>query len=375
MPSMISRIGKLNEVKKTKSVDAFFISSASSVKYFSGFFFYFEYGYSPFHLLPAILMVLPDQDASLVLADNEMSQSDAVDPLITVLPYASYAYEQPAAPAEKMLNRIYEFIQKNRLGAARIGIERDTLPFSVTQTMSELFPSIVWMDISADIIHLKMVKDKDEIENIRQAAALSDIGQEAVLKYARTGMTELELFSLAHHDIEKSVGLRVPLMADLSSGIHTNSGGGMPTNNIIHEGDVILSDFQACLQGYWGDSCSTLVVGRPTADQQKTFMLVSEALEIGIQAMKPGVQAHEIDQLMRAHIGNYPHHSGHGVGTLYHEAPRITPYNKIVLETGMIIALEPAVYKEAWGIRLEHLMLVTDLGAQVLTTFRHRLQQ
>ncbi len=148
-------------------------------------------------------------------------------------------------------------------------------------------------------------------------------------------------------------------MSDLSSGVSTNSGGGMPTDKIIEHGDLILSDFQACLQGYWGDSCSTMVIGSPTAEQKKTFTLVQEALEIGIEAMKPGVQANEIDRLMREHIGNYPHHSGHGVGTAYHEGPRITPYNDIQLVPGMIIALEPAIYKEEYGIRLEHLMLVT----------------
>ncbi len=78
---------------------------------------------------------------------------------------------------------------------------------------------------------------------------------------------------------------------------------------------------------------------------------------------------------MRGHIGNYPHHSGHGVGTLYHEEPRVTPYNKTLLEPGMIIALEPAIYKEEYGVRLEHLMLVTESGAEVLTHFKHQFER
>ena len=83
----------------------------------------------------------------------------------------------------------------------------------------------------------------------------------------------------------------------------------------------------------------------------------------------------DIDKLMRAHIGNYPHHSGHSVGTAYHEEPRITPYNMIELEPGMLVALEPAIYKEDWGIRLEHLILVTPTGAEILTKYRHRLEK
>jgi Xaa-Pro aminopeptidase len=375
MANMILRIEKLDRIKKSKRLDAFLISSPSSVKYFSGYFFYFEYGNSPFHLLPAICMVVPGVEATLIVADNEMGQASFIDPLITILPYESYTYEKPADPAGESIKRMQEIIHKNKLGSARIGMEANTFPYSVFEKINEIFPSIEWVDISQDISDVRSVKDADEIENIRRAAALADIGQEVVWKYAKPGMTELELFSLAHRDMEASVGYRIPLMSDLSCGAGTNSGGGMPTNRKIREGDLVLSDFQPCLNGYWGDSCSTIVIGRPTGIQKETFNLVREALEIGIQATKPGVQACEIDHLMRAHIGNYPHHSGHSVGTAYHEEPRITPYNKTELVPGMLVALEPAIYREEWGIRLEHLMLVTSKGSEILTKFRHRLEK
>jgi Xaa-Pro dipeptidase len=375
MTKMISRIPKLSEIKKGKHVDAFLISSSSSVKYFSGYFFYFEYGTSPFHLLPAILMVVPGRDAGLILADNEMGQSSSLDSAITVLPYESYTYEKPPDPSGECLKKICAFIEKNKLYSSRIGIEPNTIPFLIAQKLDELFPSIQWVDISADVARFKSIKDSDEIEYIRLAAGLADIGQEAVLKYAREGMTELELFALVHRDMEASAGFRVPLMSDLSCGTGTNSGGGMPTNKIIRSGDLVLSDFQPCLQGYWGDSCNTMVLGTATAEQKKVFIRVKEVLEIGIQAMKPGVRASDIDYLMRKHIGDYPHHSGHSVGTAYHEGPRITPYNETELEPGMVIALEPAIYKEDYGIRLEHLMLVTSNGSELLTQFKHRFEQ
>ncbi len=318
--------------------------------------------------------MFPEQDASLILADNELGQSSNIDPLLTVIPYDSYRFEKPPDPSGELIEKMVTFIRKNKIHSGRIGIEPNSLPYIVGQTLDELFPSIEWVDISKDITRLRSVKDADEIANIRRAAALADIGQESVLKYAKEGMTELELFSLVHREMEASVGFRVPLMSDLSCGAGTNSGGGMPTHTIIRSGDPILSDFQPCFQGYWGDSCNTMVLGSPTAEQRKTFTLVQEALAIGIQAIKPGVPANEIDRQMREHIGNYPHHSGHSVGTAYHEGPRITPYNDIPLVPGMIIALEPAIYKEEYGIRLEHLMLVTSSGCEVLTQFKHRLE-
>jgi len=374
MTNIISRVKRLSEMKETKQLDACMITSPSSVKYFSGYFFYFEYGPSPFHLLPAICMLGRQSDISLIIADNETGRAAYLDPIVEISPYASYTFEQAADPTGACMRNILAYFQKKKLGASRIGIEPDSIPFVITQTLKELFPSIEWVDVSSDINYLKSIKDSDEIEMIRRSAGLADIGQAAVLKYAKVGMSELELFSLAHRDIETFAGTRVPVMADLSTGINTRGGGGMPTNKIIQSGDLIISDFQPCLHGYWGDSCNTMVVGAATPDQKKTWRLVREALEIGIGAIKPGMRANEVDKLLRAHIGNYPHHSGHSVGTSSHEGPRITPYNETELVSGMVIALEPAIYKETYGIRLEHLMVVTDSGCDVLTKFKHRFE-
>ena len=122
-----SRIDKLEGIKKSKKVDAFLFTSASSVKYFSGYFFYFEYGSSPFHLVPAVLMLVPEQDASLILADNEAGQSAAVDPKITVQLYESYTYDKAPDPAVACLENIRAFIKKNKLGSCSIGIKETKL--------------------------------------------------------------------------------------------------------------------------------------------------------------------------------------------------------------------------------------------------------
>ena len=273
----------------------------------------------------------------------------------------------------QFLFRLNEVLEEFGLTKCRLGIEQDTLPFSVAQSLQSKYPGISLKDISCEVSGLKAVKDGDEIENILQAAKLCDIGQSALLKYGRPGITELELYGLVRLDIEKSVGTRVPMMADFISGQRTATGGGLPGNREIKEGDPVLCDLTPCLNGYWGDSCNTIIVGEPSPLMKKTFERVKEALEIGINAVHPGIKAREIDRLMRSHTGNFPHHGGHGVGTLYHEEPRITPYNEMELEQGMVIALEPAIYTADFGVRLEHLILVTNTGCELLTKFLHRL--
>jgi Xaa-Pro aminopeptidase len=106
----------------------------------------------------------------------------------------------------------------------------------------------------------------------------------------------------------------------------------------------------------------------------KAYRVVRDALHAGVESVRPGVRARDLDAMLRDRVreggyDSYPHHSGHGIGVSYHEEPRIVPYNENTLEAGMIVALEPGVYLPgAGGVRLEHVVLVTRDGCEVLTT-------
>jgi Xaa-Pro dipeptidase len=372
---MLSRIEKLTSIASEKKIDAFLFTSAASVKYFSGYFFYFEYGTSPFHFIPAALVVKPSHSATLIIADNELEQKTNLLPEISTCAYSSYVYETPPHPYKYFLKSLFNIVDAIKTSKARVGIESAFFPIQLKDALISRYNGIEFMDISREILQLRAIKDNDEIECIKKAAHLCDIGQNTVLKNAKAGMTELELFNLVRNAIESNVGKRVPLMCDLSAGTNTSFGGGMPGNKKIETGDLVLSDFTVCLNGYWGDSCNTIAVSQPTQEQKRNFKLVSEALQIGIDAIRPGVRALDIDKLMRRHAGNFPHHGGHGVGIQYHEEPRIVPYNESVLLPGMVIALEPAIYNNDFGIRLEHLILVSETGSETITQFQHCFQQ
>lgn len=372
---MLSRIEKLTAIAGKKKIDAFLITSAASVKYFSGYFFYFEYGTSPFHFLPATLFVKPSYSAALIIADNELHQQNHLLPGVSVAPYSSYVYETASQPWLQFQQQLFTILDENNVGHTRIGIEPAAFPLLLADALAFRYAGIEFVDISAEIQQLRAVKEADEIECIRKAAGFCDTGQATVLKNAKAGITELELFNMACNAIASSEGQRVPLMCDLSTGKNTSTGGGMPGNTKIKTGDLVLSDFTVCLNGYWGDSCNTIVIGDPTAEQKRNFTLVKETLQMGIDAIRPGVRALDIDKLMRSHAGNFPHHGGHGVGIQYHEDPRIVPYNETLLLPNMVIALEPAIYNTDFGIRLEHLVLVTETGCETITQFQHRFEQ
>ena len=84
-----------------------------------------------------------------------------------------------------------------------------------------------------------------------------------------------------------------------------------------------------------------------------------------VAAIRPGAVAGDLDALARERL-EFPHHTGHGLGTGFHEEPRIVPGSTSVLEEGMIVAVEPGTYADA-GVRLEQILLVTAAGCEVLS--------
>ncbi|MEX0601168.1 MAG: M24 family metallopeptidase, partial [Rhodothermales bacterium] len=111
----------------------------------------------------------------------------------------------------------------------------------------------------------------------------------------------------------------------------------------------------------------------PNDRQTAIHKVIEETLDYAISLIRPGAVCSEIDAKVKVFIEKkgydaYPHHTGHGVGTSVHEEPRITPYNDTPLEKNMVIMLEPGIYFPGeTGCRLEHGLLVTNDGAEVLT--------
>ncbi|NJN84421.1 MAG: aminopeptidase P family protein [Caldilineaceae bacterium] len=150
--------------------------------------------------------------------------------------------------------------------------------------------------------------------------------------------------------------------------------GAWPLGLEVRPHDSFIVDLSTAIDGYWSDSCATYYAGGPTARQIELHRFVERALEFAISLLKPGVMARQVDQQVRQFMADggytvYPHHTGHGVGVIVHEEPRLVPYNEMVLEPGMVVMVEPGIYFPGeTSVRLEDAVLVTAAGPKVLTS-------
>jgi Xaa-Pro dipeptidase len=324
---------------------------------------------NPFVAWPALLVLAPAA-ATLVVADFHAGH--AAESPVPVTTYRSYDHlraPQPAAELERAL-----------LAAAGtpgpIGVEARSLPLASADALRargfELRPC------DDEVVAAGRVKGPGEIEAIRRASRLADVVQQAIKDQAAPGVSEAELAALAQAAMAREAGQRVPAILTVTAGEATSSGGGEATGRLLQSGDLVLCDTSPWIGGAWSDTANAVVVGEPDAETRRVFDDVRRALELAIGLCRPGAVARDVDRAVReslaAHGPTYPHHTGHGIGASWSEPPRITPYEELRLEEGMVLAVEPAVYRPGWGgIRLEHVFVVRAGGNEVLTRFEHTL--
>ena len=369
-----SRMRSLSEILLEKKMDHALLTSLASVRYFGGHTVSIETGPSPFAPLASALVWVKGQEPVLFLA--EIESADDVDAGIRTHTFPGYTYDRPLRSLEELTTLLLDTF--SRLPPSIVGVEMADLPAYVLESLGLNCRHLKFQDITLELAGMRAVKQEDEIRAIRSALKLCDLGQATVKGRISPGLTELEVFSEMRKTMESAAGTRLPLLADLVSGVRTAGVGGNPGASELRNGDLVISDIVPRHQGYWGDTCNTCAVGEPTDEQRRLFEGIEFALYEAIDRVRPGVRACDLDSQLRQRVsalgGTYPHHSGHGIGLTFHEEPRIVPYNQTPLQPGNVVALEPGIYLEGqWGLRLEHTILVTQTGAQILSEFKHSL--
>jgi Xaa-Pro aminopeptidase len=136
----------------------------------------------------------------------------------------------------------------------------------------------------------------------------------------------------------------------------------------------VLIDMGVKYKGYCSDMTRTFFIGKVRPELKGMFQLTKEAQKEAAGAVRAGVKIRFLDEIARSVMGEeakyFTHSLGHGVGLEIHEAPGVSGGNEQKLTEGMVITIEPGIYKEGiGGIRIEDTMVVTKSGSQNLTRF------
>jgi Xaa-Pro aminopeptidase len=219
---------------------------------------------------------------------------------------------------------------------------------------------------------LRAVKDADEIDRLRAAGSAADAVFADVLALGFEGRAEREVA----RDLARLLQEHGHQRADFTivgSGPNAASSHHESGDRRITAGDAVVMDFGGVMDHYCSDITRTVFVEEPTREQREVYDVVWAAQQAAFEAVRPGVQAQEVDRAARGVIAEagygerFVHRTGHGIGLEVHEPPYIVEGNAMALEPGMTFSDEPGIYLEGrFGVRIEDQVVVTADGAERL---------
>jgi methionyl aminopeptidase len=165
---------------------------------------------------------------------------------------------------------------------------------------------------------------------------------------------------------------------------------------VLKPGDIVNVDVTTIVDGYYGDSSETFIIGEVSADARRLVEVAARALLKGIEAVRPGKPledvAHAIDPYVRSQrCSVVQQYTGHGIGQRFHEDFSVYHHESresehVLMRPGLTFTIEPMVNLGAYGVttdpvdtwtvrtsdgtlsaQFEHTILVGEDGAEILT--------
>lgn len=298
--------------------------------------------------------------------------------------YATQAAEQLGAAGVESDIRIgttaahqRDALQDAGRGLRRVGLEADWVTWGQQRRFaSEWFPDADVVATENLVEALRRRKDDGEVARIEAAARIADDSLVASVPRLHDHPTEREFAMELDQEMRRRGAAGPSFETIVASGQNAAKPHHRPSGRRINDGDVVVVDFGAIVDGYCSDMTRTFSVGEPAdATLVDVRAVVADAQRTGVATVAPGVATAAVDAACRRVIGDagwgdaFVHGTGHGVGLQIHEDPRVTSVSAATLTPGDVVTVEPGVYlPDRGGVRIEDTVLVTTAGCRPLTT-------
>jgi Xaa-Pro aminopeptidase len=346
-----ARIGRLRDALADAGADAVVVSELANVRYLTGF-------------TGSAGMLLVTNDGALFVTDGRY-RTQSAEQLSAAGVDADL--EISAAAAD-------EAVAAAAAGIARLGLEADSVSWSAQRRWAgELFDGEL-VPTTGLVEELRLRKDPGEVARIRAACAIADRALGNVAGRLLDGPTEREFALELEAEMMRLGADDLSFETIVASGPNGAKPHHSPSHRVVAEGDLVVVDFGAMVDGYHSDMTRAFMVGDVGEERRRMFDVVAESQRAGVEAVRAGAQAVDVDRTCREVIDAagwgeaFSHGTGHGVGLDIHEEPRVSTRSTATLSAGHVVTVEPGVYlPDLGGVRIEDTVLVTDDGCERLT--------
>lgn len=346
------RVRRLRATFVGAEVDALLVTDLLDVRYLTGF------------TGSAGLLVVTGADLVLVTDGRYGEQAPA-----EIEAAGAAAEVQVAGSAQK------DVVAGLLADASRVGLQAEHVTWAQQRTFAtEWFPTSVLVPTEGLVADLREVKDEGEVARLAAASAIADAALDEVRPMLLERPSERQV-ALALDSEMRRLGAAGPSFETIvASGPNGARPHARPGPRTIVDGDLVVIDFGALVDGYHSDMTRTHAVGDITETQQRMLDVVGESQAAGVAAVRAGASVKDVDRACREVIEDagwgdaFVHGTGHGVGLQIHEGPRVSSAAAATLAAGHVVTVEPGVYlPEHGGVRIEDTVVVTADGCDTIT--------
>ncbi len=259
-------------------------------------------------------------------------------------------------------------------GGGRIGFEAEQVTVAEHRRLAAALGGERLVATSGVIERLRRAKDDGELDRLQRAAEIADRALAEILAMVEHGPTEREVGRALDRRMEDLGAAGPSFETIVASGPNAGKPHHRPGDRRIVDGDALIVDFGALVDGYHSDMTRTFHVGDVDPWLRESYAAVAASQAAGVAAVRAGRPAAEVDAVCRellsgAGLGElFTHGTGHGVGLLIHEAPWVRRGPGETLAERDVVTVEPGVYRGGFGgVRIEDTVVVTTDGCRPIT--------
>ena len=356
-----TRLETIQSAMRGAGLNALFFTSEAEIRYFTGFrTLFWQSPTRPWFL------VVPGSGMPVAIIPEigaELMRSAFVGDIRT------WASPHPDDDGLSLLTDALRF-------HARIGMMmgRETwlrMPLADFEALRAGLPGCEFTDATAMVQAQRMVKSEAEIALIGEICSIASTSFDAAPGLFREGQTLSDVFRAFKIELLKNGAEDVPYLV---GGAGQGGYGDVispPGEDRLEVGDVLMLDTGATLRGYFCDFDRNFAIGNASPAAIKAHDTLWRATEAALAAARPGATCRDLFEAMTAivggnggDVGRY----GHGIGMQLTEPPSLVSFDDTVLQSGMVITLEPGIRIGPGKIMVhEENIVIRDGVPQLLT--------
>jgi Xaa-Pro dipeptidase len=379
------RIARYQEGLRRDGAGCGFVLRPPNVRYLTGFWGYAtraEYS-EPRRL---ICLIVPARGAPLLVVPKIEFVFAQRATAALGLEVRRHVEWQEEGETEDSWGIVRGFLREHGVTGGRVSIERDYLAPRAHIALAGAFEGFELVNGSGRIEQMRVIKEPAEQALMRRCGKVA-VGQleTEIAAIAQGGYREYEIAmfgwdyvvrrcaeAMEGNEVNSPLGEGVQLV---TSGPRLAMSHGSASTRRIAPDDVVMMDFCRVpyLLGYRIGMGRVVTQRRLTSEEEDIEATIQRAYRVGLGLVRPGVTCSEIDSTIRAVLvaggvaEHVVHRNGRGLGIESVELPEIKEGVETRLQAGMVVSIEPSIYRDGFAARVEDTMIVTEGEPEILT--------